>query len=175
MTEKWKPIKGYEGVYEVSNMGRVRSLKRETYVPAWGRTKYIAPRMMTNTWRGRDGMRVKLTKDGYADCPRVARIVAEHFLMPVGTRMDDMMVIHKNGDRKDVRASNLAWVNRTTWSPPRPDARMAAAKLRPTQVKEIRKRLRNGWTGARLARAYKVDPSTISKIKKFKTWPGIWV
>lgn len=176
MLEEWKPLKGYEGSYEISNMGRVRSLKRAVYVPAWKRTKYVAPRILKNTWTDRSGYRVTLTKEGYKESARVARLVAEHFLFPTDIRMADMMVVHKNGDRRDVKAANLAWVNRTTYSPPaRPKARYAAAKLRPGQVKEIRRRLRDGWSNARLSRTFKVCPSTISKIKKFKVWKELRV
>lgn len=174
MHEEWKPIQGYEGLYEVSNLGRVRSLKRETYVPAWGRTKYIAPRILTNTWIERSGYRVKLYKHGMPDNPRVARLVAEAFLRPVGMKMHDMIVIHKDQNRRNIKASNLAWVNRTTWSPPAPwNAQEAAAKLTKKQVKEIRRRLRDGWTGVKLAEVFKVCPSTITKIKKFKSWKDV--
>ena len=42
MIEVWKPVKGYEGIYEVSSYGRVRSIDRDIYqVGRWGKVMKV--------------------------------------------------------------------------------------------------------------------------------------
>lgn len=67
-TEIWKPVKGYEGLYEVSNLGRVKSLK-------YGREKVLKPGDDNNGY-----LFVKLYKDGKRKHFKVHRLVAEAFL-----------------------------------------------------------------------------------------------
>lgn len=67
--ELWKPIRGYEGLYEISTMGRVRSLRNG---------KILRP------WKNTNGyLYVDLFKDGKRKHFKVHRLVAEAFLKPV--------------------------------------------------------------------------------------------
>ncbi len=84
--EIWKPVPGFEGLYEVSDMGRVRTVER-TVTGFWGRGEGLKTRLVrqhemrtyVNTARG--GYRyVNLHKDGLQHMRRVAVLVAAAFL-----------------------------------------------------------------------------------------------
>jgi hypothetical protein len=95
MEEVWQPVVGYEGLYEVSDQGRVRSLRS-------GRLMSLS---VANTGyqqlslAGRPGSRVK----------HVHRLVLEAF---VGQCPDGMEGCHANGIRTDNRLTNLRWDTR---------------------------------------------------------------
>ena len=104
--EIWKEIEGYEGYYEVSNLGNVRSLDR--YVDNGkggvslrkGRTKVQTP----NT----DGyMQVTFSKDGRDIKRRVHKLVADAF---VDGYFDSAVVDHKDGNITNNSSENLEWV-----------------------------------------------------------------
>ena len=93
MKEIWKDIKGYEGMYQVSNLGRVRSLK-------YGKYK-ILKGSKTNGY-----LQVRLSKNGYQTTYRIHRLVAETFIDKIEGKN---CVDHINGIRDDNRSENLRW------------------------------------------------------------------
>lgn len=111
-SESWKPVVGFEGLYEVSNLGRVRSLDR--VVPSrWGKTRAIKGRVL----------RLRVV-DGYSrvclyarsvngirtfDPSLVHRLVAMAFLPSPAE--GKTQVNHVNFDRSDNRPSHLEWVS----------------------------------------------------------------
>ena len=105
--EIWKDIRGFEGRYQVSNMGRVRSLDR-TDIDKLGRphhTKGIILKDSLN--KGKGYYRVSLS-DGhrnYTHC-EVHRLVALHF---VPGYKKGLVVNHKNEIKTDNRVENLEW------------------------------------------------------------------
>ena len=105
--EKWVDIKGYEGSYQVSDQGRVRSLPR---LNSLGRK--ISGTYLRGSTASRGGRRqVKLMNDGQYVDRYVSRLVAEAFVPnPDGLRS----VRHKNGDQLDDRAENLEWCDQPT-------------------------------------------------------------
>lgn len=99
MTESWKPIPGYEGWYEVSDHGRVRSLDRTT-------PRKRSGRMIALSKDGKGYFKVSLCKNGTEFTAKVHKLVAQTFLPdPVG----ELWVLHRNGDQQDNRAENLYW------------------------------------------------------------------
>lgn len=97
--EIWKDIKGYEGSYQVSNFGRIKSFKKR-----FGTQECTTIMKANETWGGY--LRVGLTKDKKSKLFAVHRLVAEAFIPKVEGKP---IVDHINGDRKDNRVENLRW------------------------------------------------------------------
>ncbi|WP_448677289.1 NUMOD4 motif-containing HNH endonuclease [Delftia acidovorans] len=104
MTEQWKPIAGYEGFYEISTLGRVRSLPR---IDSIGRARKGRMKA-TPIDRTSTGYRfARLSKDGIAKKLVVHVLVLETF---VGPRPSPAMeACHGDGDRANPVLSNLRW------------------------------------------------------------------
>lgn len=102
MTEEWRPVVGWEGLYEVSNLGRVRSLGRT--LPN-GRT-YPA-RIMKLTTSKRGYVKVALTRDGVGRHFSVHRLVCTAFHGPPA--IPGSVVRHLDGDPGRNTPDNLAW------------------------------------------------------------------
>jgi HNH endonuclease/NUMOD4 motif len=100
MAESWLPVVGWESLYEVSDLGRVRSLRRST---AMG-------------WRGGNMLRTTAKIQGYpvvslSNGPtrrtaKVHRLVLEAFAGPCPEGME---ALHRDGVREHVTLSNLRW------------------------------------------------------------------
>jgi hypothetical protein len=107
--EEWKPIKGFEGLYEVSNMGRVLSLERiSIHGNKAGGTSYIPvlKRLLYLNLINAGYFNVVLHKNGKRYEYRVHRLVALHFC--IGYKRG-LVVNHKNEIKTDNRADNLEW------------------------------------------------------------------
>lgn len=99
--EEWRPVVGYEGIYEVSNVGRVRSVPR---VDAAGRVR--APKIKAQTLSNGYPM-VLLYKDRKQRAARVHVLVAEAFL---GPRPPGLVVNHIDHDKTNNQTENLEYV-----------------------------------------------------------------
>lgn len=100
--EEWRPVVGYEGLYEVSNLGRVRSVT--TKIPGKdGRTCARKGRILKHTIG--DYARVAPSKNGVPATKKVCRLVAEAFFGPPLGRVVD----HIDRNRLNDAASNLRW------------------------------------------------------------------
>lgn len=106
MNEIWKPIKGFEDKYEVSNYGRVKSLNRTT-VDCNGNVRYYKGRLLKlkpNKVRGYTA--VRLYKNGKVNHIEVHRLVGIHFI----PNPDNLPVInHLNTIRHNNHVDNLEW------------------------------------------------------------------
>ena len=95
--EHWKSIAGYEELYEVSDIGRVKSLK-------YGKEKILKP------WKTHKGyIRVNLYKDGQRKMQFIHRLVAEAFI-PNPNNLET--INHKDEDKTNNTVINLEWMSR---------------------------------------------------------------
>ena len=109
MQEEWRPVVGYEGRYEVSNLGRVRSLdhKVKTSNYTGGQWSRIYPGKVLTPSRGRgDYLIVHLCKDNKPSNFAVHRLVAIAF---VPNQYNKPHIDHIDGDRHNNHADNLRW------------------------------------------------------------------
>lgn len=97
MSEIWKTVDGFEGRYEVSSFGNVRSLNYHRE----GRTRILKPGKDHNGYQV-----VHLCKDGHTKHFQVHRLVAEAFIPNPGNLPQ---VNHKNEDKTDNQVNNLEW------------------------------------------------------------------
>lgn len=99
----WKPIPEYEGYYEVSSDGEIRSVNR--YVN--NRNSLVVGRVMRLNTGPSGYLQVGLCKDGKRKNFKVHKIVANVFIPNTDNKP---CIDHINTDRTDNRASNLRWV-----------------------------------------------------------------
>ena len=108
MTEEWRSIKGYEGVYEVSNKGNVRSADREVLQPSnkYGKpmVRKIKGQILKPTDNGNGYLIVGLGRKGGGKNHYVHRLVAEAF---IGDIPEGMAINHKDYNRKNNAVENL--------------------------------------------------------------------
>ena len=108
MNEIWKPVVGYEGLYEVSNFGNVRSLAREVCYRKNGKTiiRHVESRVLKPGNRhGYKG--VGLCKNGKQKCKQVHRLVAEAFIDNPNSKQE---VNHIDENTSNNHVNNLEWV-----------------------------------------------------------------
>lgn len=103
--EIWKPITGFEGRYDVSNLGRVRSLTRQVRCRVgyhWLHGRVLKPYINAKRGKGYASLRLGDTKNY-----DVHTLVAVAF---IGPRPEGHECNHKDGNPHNNRADNLEWV-----------------------------------------------------------------
>lgn len=99
--EVWKPIIGYEGLYEISNIGRVKSLNKVRVNGVWYNEKIIRPKPNKDIYH-----RVELSKNGKRRIIGVHQLIGWSFIPNPENKPN---INHKNGIRNDNRVENLEW------------------------------------------------------------------
>lgn len=112
MEEIWKAIKGYEGLYEVSNKGRIKSLDI-TYITAskYGDKTITRKGKIRNACLNNKGYyMVDLYKKGKAKHKLVSRLVGEAFLNKPN---DNCVINHIDSNPKNNNVNNLEWISQS--------------------------------------------------------------
>ncbi|NCC85089.1 MAG: hypothetical protein EOM03_13315 [Clostridia bacterium] len=105
--EQWKPISSYEGFYEVSDYGRVRSIERFVRSSSRNGGLRIRPSKILKQAKHHNGyLKVVLSRDGKVETLLVHRLVASAFCP---RREGSKQVNHLNLCKTDNRAENLEW------------------------------------------------------------------
>jgi hypothetical protein len=107
MSEQWRAVTGYEGLYEVSDQGRVKSIGRY-YSPGHpgSKPRWMPERIMRPALTRQTYYTLQLSKDGTSKTFILHRLVLREF---VGECPDGMECCHNNGDSTDNRLVNLRW------------------------------------------------------------------
>lgn len=176
MTELWRPVVGYEGLYEVSSLGRVRSLPQVVPVighPKQGYTsKTIKGRVLTG-WIASHGYLMVTLGGRSGRQALVHRLVCEAFHGPCPEGYE---VCHGPNGKLDNRASQLRWgtrsenhgIDRDRDGTKVNGEKHHNAKLKESDVLNILRR--KGESASKLGTEYKVAPRTIRDIFNGKTW-----
>ena len=106
--EIWKDIKDYEGFYQVSNLGNVRSLDRKVKDTTKDRIQHIKGRELKVADNGKGYKLVFLNKGRSRENKYVHRLVAEAFI-PNPNELKE--VNHKNLNKNDNSVANLEWIS----------------------------------------------------------------
>jgi len=170
--EIWKSVLGYEGLYEVSDLGKVLSIYREVYHPITKIQKVFERILIPDLRKGY--FVVTLCKNGKKKSYGIHRLVAKSFLTNDNCKPE---VNHKNGLKTDNRVKNLEWVTSSEnqihavkTGLHKSGSNHINSKLLNTDILEIRC---NNFPYKKLSEIYKVSKSTISNIKNFKTYKHI--
>ncbi len=175
----WKPVCDYEGLYEVSNTGDVRSLDRRAKRGAILSGRILKP------WTSQGGyLYLTLCKNGKRTRFAVHQLVASAF---VGPKSQGLEVNHKDGNKKNNASYNLEYVTRqeNTIHASRVLGRMKHkrvvphgskskhAKLNETQVARIKQLIRNGASDSAISEMYPVSRRAINWIRNGATWAHV--
>ena len=169
MPEVWKPLPGYEGSYEVSSHGRVRSLDRLCRGKD-GRNELHRGKVLKPWVQKRGGYLAVSIRDGTATKRRtVHTLVAETFF---GPRPKGMDVMHLDGNRSNNALENLKYGTRKenlnqTYEY---GGKQAGGKLSKADVLDIKRRLRAGEHPINLAKEFGVHSAAVYHIRNGTTF-----
>lgn len=174
--EEWRDIPGYEGLYQVSNTGRVKSLLR---LDAKGRR--IKGKMMMLRPSHKGYLKVPLTKGGKQKNKFVHNLVVFTF---IGTKPEGMQCNHKNGNKKDNHLDNLEYctgsynVLHAYRVLDRPSALTGEkhwnAKLTQDDIVKIRELYKTGnYTHKKLANIFGIKSPAIGQIINRQRWTHV--
>lgn len=105
LIELWKNIRGYEGLYKISNQGRVMSLPRTIY-RSNGKSHYIRKTILSPGIDSKGYLRVSLSKDKKAKTLKVHRLVANAF---IPNEENKPAVNHMDLNKENNYVENLEW------------------------------------------------------------------
>lgn len=104
--ENWKDIKGYEGLYQVSDLGRVKSLERDIYFPNGTVNRHIEEKILVPILNVYGYSFVNLHKNGTSKAILIHRLVAMAF---IENPENKSQINHKNEVKTDNFVENLEW------------------------------------------------------------------
>ena len=110
MEEIWKDIEGYEGMYQVSNYGRVKGQERWTHFKNGKKPRFEPERILKFAKHHKGYVKAQLRKEDKLKAFFVHRLVAQAFIPnPEGKPQ----VNHKDGDKLNNTVSNLEWTTQS--------------------------------------------------------------
>lgn len=172
--EKWKPVVGYETLYEVSDYGRVRSLSGYRGVNMWGAPCFIKGKILTPA----------LNKKGYPHVRIKRKTFLVHRLLAIAffpcTNYKNLQINHIDCDKSNNLIENLEWCDNDyniahAHENGRFDKIMGHgnmhSKLTTEDVIEIKKLLKAGiLSGPKIAQKFNVRHGSIYGIKHNRYW-----
>lgn len=176
MSETWRPIPGFEGSYEVSDLGRVRSLDRtSTQMGRWGFLVHVRRRGQT--------LRPGIASHGYSTVSLSGASYCLHELVLhafKGPRpFPEAVCRHLDGCKQHNVPANLVWGTRVENRKDADDAGASVrgegyctAKLTDNSAREIR-RLKGIVSQSTLALHFGVSPAAVQAVHDRRTWKHV--
>lgn len=177
LVEQWVPVLGFEGLYEVSDFGRVRSL---TTIREHGgyRPREIKGKILSSGSSRRYKKVTLWDTYGIQTEFRVHVLVAKTF---ISNPNNLPLVLHRDDNQHNNAVTNLRWgTKKDNWKDAVGNNKIPIRKLTPELATTIKKRLREeahtlmkrsgGGLDRRLAKEYGLNPSTIGDIRKERIW-----
>jgi hypothetical protein len=171
MQEEWKYIHGYDNRYQVSNFGRVRSLRGRHNKP------YREPLVLSATFDGNGYLKVNLYCKQKLQSRTVHSLVAESF---IGTRPINHDVNHIDGNKSNNNLNNLEYLTKSknklhAISIGLIDTRKYRSnnKVSIDNVKIIKQLISEGRSDRQIGDMFKIHKATVNDIRHNKTWKEV--
>lgn len=176
MEEIWKDIQNYEGLYQISNKGRIKRLSGKCLGKA-GTYRSVSESILTNfpNKSRYNYLYVNLNNNGIKQF-RVHRLVAIHF---IDNPNNLEQVNHIDGNKSNNTVENLEWCTnqenmdhskKNNLHKSRFRTNAPNVKLTEEQVKKIKNRLNNKEYGRNIAKDFNISEGMVSLIKHNKNW-----
>lgn len=171
--ETWRPVPGFEGLYEVSDLGRVRSMARMVRTKD-GRSLPVGGRILRLHPNRKGYPNIALYRAGRGYQREVHRLVCRvfHGEPPAGHQ-----AAHEDGVRSNCRADNLSWKTISANSNDRrrhgtmlSGEAAPRAKLTAEQARDICREANAGGSPTAIARRYAVNETAVRKIRDGRLW-----
>lgn len=174
MIEEWRDVVGFEGLYEVSNLGRVKRLARE--VRRKNNGNYLTKEKIGKINNNDRYPKIGLSKKGKSKMYYVHRLVAQAFIPNNENKRE---VNHINENKLDNRVENLEWVT------PKENMRHSYNKIKASLQRGENKTRTNiddmkaltiytfkvgHFTNIETGKRLKLDPSAISRVRNGQLW-----
>lgn len=177
--EIWRNIEGYEGRYQISNQGRVKSFNRYVRNNRDGRKRFVKGRILANYIDRDNYLIIKLFKCNKGLNHKIHRLVLTTFNRKPRSKEQGN---HKDGNKQNNFILNLEWCSNKenclhkihVLGKHTKGEKHGNSKLTNIEVQEIKMLLKEDNTSQRsIATRYNVHFSIISSIKNNKTWKHI--
>lgn len=177
MQETWRDVPGFEGAYQVSDAGHVRSVDRTIWrLNRWGVVAAIRLKGRLLSPFSRESGGHKIVALGKGNLQFVHRLVLSAFVRPVAEGEEAR---HLDGDPANNRVENLAWGTRSEniqdrkrlgeENPPRGE-RNARARFSEADVRQIRSDVMKGRSFGQIAKAMGASRGSVGKVAMGYTW-----
>jgi len=175
--EIWKEVAGYEGLYEASNLGRIRSVPR-TLIDGLGRARRYRSKILTGGVSDKGYWAVMMCRGSVQRMTLISRLVAETFIPNPDGKAE---VNHKDGNKNDNSVNNLEWMTHQENSLHRNAVlrknigdKNYGAKMTNETVMEMRKmREETGYAYRIIAEKFGLNENTIYRAITKRHWKHI--
>lgn len=176
MMEIWKDISGYEGFYQVSNLGRIKALPRDRRNQ---HGSWVSPEKILSPGDSNGYPVVCLTVNKIVRGFLVHRLVAIHFIY---NSADKREVNHIDGDKRNNTSSNLEWCTPaenarhaalTGLLRPRIGSQNGTSKLTESDIVKIIRMHQDGRTSLEIMKVFDICQSNVSAITSRKSWKHV--
>lgn len=179
MIEEWRDIPGFEGLYQISNHGRIKSL---SWVQKHSSGKFFTKRVRVRKFNPPATNRyhtVLLATPAGPASYQMHRLIASAF---IPNTQNKPFINHINGKKNDNRIENLEWCTRSentihsfaTGLQSNKGENHPQAILTDDDVREIRSRYANGESSWKIFKSLNMSYTNVKDIIARRTWAHIW-